>query len=143
MSPNLATLEANRSVNVQWATIYNPSPTPTSPTLSWERYVHQRIFLSVFHLWGKVSFFPRGEDNSKYFINGGKRGLYMKWNCTVGNIVDLVDLLEALYRCFTQEFLYQQSFSCLLAFKQTNYVRQAMRITSKILKAMPDRNLCL
>ena len=81
--------------------IYNPSPTPTSPTLSWGRYAHQCIFLSVFHLWGKVSFFPRSEDNSKYFINGGKRGLYMKWNCTVGNIVDLVDLLEALYRCFT------------------------------------------
>ena len=51
-----------------------------------------------------MSFFPRGEDNSKYFINGGERGLYMNWNCTVGNIVDLVDLvdlLEALYRCFT------------------------------------------
>ena len=30
-----------------------------------------------------------------YFINGGERGLYMK------DPVDLVDLLEALYRCFT------------------------------------------
>ena len=74
--------------------ILHPPP-PTSPTLSGARYVHQCIFLSVFHLWGKMIFFPRGEDSSKYFINGGERGLYMK------DPVDLVDLLEALYRCFT------------------------------------------
>ena len=81
--------------------IYNQSPTPHTFCGEVCSSVH---FPERFSPLGEN--FPKGWDNSKYFINGGGRGLYMKWNCPVGNIVDPVDLVDlldpvAFYRCFT------------------------------------------
>lgn len=65
-------------------------------------------FPECFSALGENEFFSKGpsEDNSKYTsLMGGGRGLYMKWDCPVGSIVDPVDLVNlldrlALYSCF-------------------------------------------
>ena len=75
----------------------------------------------------------------------------MKWNCPVGNIVQILLILQIFQILWHSTGVLPNNFSnsrvsflaCLLARKQTNYMRQAMQITLQILKAMPDRNLCL
>ena len=109
VSPNLATLEANRSVNVQWATgilfniqpILHPPPPPHS--------LGGGMFISVFS-WafftfgGKWAFFQGVRTIQSTSLMEARGGCIWNGTALVGNIVDLVDLvdfLEALYRCLT------------------------------------------